>query len=246
MVGQPSPARRDFTCSLQCSQFRSLCCKMRIMSSSIRDRVNASFPEGEEEKIKQYLDWLRSAIVDLSANMRRAVTLLVFLIAVFEVIFSSPNAGITAIGFHIDRGSIVLRFIPALVAYLGFQLLAYSENTVQLVELFTAIFTKWSDKAEQNDLDLLVLPTSPLFWNIGERDFRAQYKTLSDKVQNGTSYVFMAIILLGLMVFEAQAYYLLFGGKTIGSYIVWTVSLSVTVFCLSMALVHQMGAGPGS
>jgi hypothetical protein len=208
------------------------------MTRRIRERVQESFDREDQEKVVQYLDWLRAALSDLSGSLRRTVTFLILLMAIFEVVYESPHGTFTLAGFQIDRGSIVLPFIPALIAFLYLQSIVDSVRSAQIQEALRQAFIRWSPQAGRNDLDAYILPAYPLFWNPGNVEPRAENRLATYGTYKFTSIAFLGIIVIITLGYEAQAYYVLFNKQSPGHFILWLLSLLVTVICLSAAVTY--------
>ena len=121
--------------------------------ASIKARARNSFVNDDRENISKYLDWARSTLVDYSQNNRRTATLMLIIVAIFELVAYSRNASISVGSFVVARGSVVLDFLPAIAAYMFFQIIVDLNKADQLQKLFTQVFAVWSEKAEENDLD---------------------------------------------------------------------------------------------
>lgn len=207
------------------------------MPEGIEKRFSESFDANDREDIYKYLDWLRSTMSEFSQNVRRLVTITVFLIAVFEVIAqSSPKVGITISSFRIGKGSIALTFIPALVAYLFFQILIDSTRLRIMQKGFASLFKKWNAKAEGGDLDLVVMPPQAIYWSVGGLGHKANV-IRSDKVEDVASKILLFAITAGTLLFEYQAYLTLFR-RPLTKDIPWFISGIIAAFCLIMALAH--------
>jgi uncharacterized protein YegL len=61
----------------------------------LTQRVSESFNDDQHEDSSQYIDWVSAAIVSRSQSLRRMVTLIVLLIAAFEVVNESPRTQLT-------------------------------------------------------------------------------------------------------------------------------------------------------
>jgi hypothetical protein len=205
------------------------------MAKKLKQRIIDSFPEGDREGAKQYLDWIRSALTDVSANLRRSVMLMILLMAVFEFIIQSRRSSFTLAGFSVAEGSIVLKFIPALVAYLYLQSFVYSHRAAVLRDAFADTLARWSPEAEKNDLGFLLRPVHTLFWSEGWPTSE-ENRLRIDEVERRTSFVFMAIIMIGSLIFLTQAYYVLFPDRALANYVLWSTSLSITLYCLVATL----------
>jgi hypothetical protein len=208
------------------------------MAKSLKKRVDDSFGNNEREDIYQYLEWLRGTIADYTQSVRRIAMAILLLIVVFELIRESPKQVVFEIAsFRIYKGSVVLIFIPAIVSYLYFQMAIDSTRLKNLQEVFTRVFQRWNDKAEENDLDVWVKPPQAIFWNVGGSAFRSANRVMSDKVEGIASYILGPIFLLGVLTFEAQAYYVLFAGP-ITSHLLWLISVSIALFCNALTFFH--------
>ena len=205
---------------------------------NLKARAEDAFSEKNEDQAVQYLDWLRSALFDLAGSVRRSAILALFLVAVFEFLEESHGAAFTLGGFRINEGSIVLPLIPALVAYLYIEIIISSAKVRVRQNLFTEVFKRWSPQAEQNDLDMYVMPTNYLFWNPGRGLPRAENRSSIERTENRVSMVFAVTVLVGIFLFEGQAYYILLNGNSISFYVLYGLSLLMTIFCLSMVVAY--------
>jgi hypothetical protein len=203
----------------------------------LQDRITESFPKDGRENARQYLEWLRAALSDLSASLRRTAGFLLVLVAVFEFIIGSPKSTYVIAGFQISKGSVVLSFIPALVAYSYFQLIVDSAAIRQLHEAFSYALDCWSPLAGENDLDVLVGPSYPLYWT-PVRTRRARDFYPSARITLVAIQVFGYVILVGVLAFECQAYYALLPRRSVSDYVIWSLSLCITLFCTFMAISY--------
>ncbi len=207
------------------------------MAKDIRERANDSFDENDKEGIRQYFDWLRATILDYLANIRRMTTILLLLVAVFELVIGSRKTEISIGSFTVSRTSIVLVFLPAVIAFLYVQTLWDSIRTTQLDNAAGEIFKKWSAKASENDLDHLLIPSQMLFWmTLGDR-LQKTNETSSFRLTRTTSTILLLIFILGIFAFEGQAYYALFPSRAYGFY-AWAISLAITLLCLLLSVLE--------
>lgn len=208
------------------------------MAKSIAKRVADSFDNDDSrDKLPQYLEWLQNAIANYSQNLSRLATLMILLIAAFELVSDSSGLQISIGSFKISRGSTVLEFLPCLVSYLYFEIIVDSRKIVSKWITFTETFKIWSPTGEQNDLDLMVLPSLPLYWNPAVSRGHYELRRPSDKVEYWTANGFQYLILVGVITFQAQAYYLLYNSSRVVR-IAWYISAIITIFCLSSAVIH--------
>jgi hypothetical protein len=208
------------------------------MTKSLKDRADDSFDDNDHEDIREYLEWLRATIADYSQSVRRLAIAILLLIAVFELIHESRARVVLQVAsFHIYKGSVVLIFIPAIVSYLYLQMNIDSTRLKNLQEVFTQVFRRWNEKAEENDLDVWVKPPQAIYWNVGGSAFRSTNRVPSDTVEGVASYILGPIFILGVLAFEAQAYYALFA-LPITHHIVWLISVFITWFCNILIFFH--------
>lgn len=202
----------------------------------IKDRIKDAFADDDREGVRQYVEWLRAALSDVSANLRRTVLLLLALIAVFEFVVESQNSAYVIAGFRVDRGSIVLQFIPALVAYLYLQAVVNTSVIRQLDAAFTLTLEKWSSRVVENDLDLLIGPDYPLFWT-PFRSKRLEGIYPGGRMVNMANGFIGFAIFIGVLIFEVQAYFVQLPKPSASAlnYISWAASMFIATFCLGMA-----------
>ena len=211
------------------------------MRNSIRLRVGKSFKAEDHEDLTEYLEWLRSTINDMSRSLQRTMISMVLLIAAFEFIDQSPKSQITLGPFRIYEGSIILVFIPALVAYLYLEALTVTARVITMRVVFKNAFAKWNASAEQNDLGLFVLTSMPLYWSIGVGAERPENATNARKVVLPTTFLLTTLVLFGPITYEAQAYYRLYSLP--GSSILLLISTCITVFCIIAGLSSYSAYG---
>lgn len=201
------------------------------MTKSIEDRVSDSFGNDDRENISKYLDWARSTLVDYSQNNRRAATLLLVIVAIFELVAYSRNSSISIGSFVVTSGSVVLEFLPALVAYIFLQMMADFNRTYQLLTVFTQVFKLWSEKAEKNDLDNHLRGPAPLYWNLFGGYRRRVNSYRADHFESISSVTMILSIPIAITAFEAQAYYVLFT-SSVSRLILSIISCCVALLCV--------------
>jgi hypothetical protein len=197
----------------------------------IENRIRDSFSIDDREDLVRYLGWARSTISEYTQNIRRSSTVLVLLIAVFELVVNSRN-GLVSIGsFQITRNSLALVFLPMIVAFLLLQVVTDTEKAGRVGTAFCEAFRLWSKKASENGLDVLLASPTPLYWNTKDILFRDVTFDPIDTVETIGGLSLLVITLIGVLAFEAQAYYVLYPIRGSGLF-PWLISLLVTVFCL--------------
>lgn len=203
------------------------------MKKGKNQRIIDSFHDASKDDVSKYLDWLRATLEDLSQGIRRLVLLMLLLAAAFELVIESPRTQLTIGGFVVASNSIVIIFIPAVVAYLYLQAMRDTAVLLELQKVFTDAFGIWSPKADENNLDLWILPTGIAFWNFTETkdiSYDNWWIRFMDTLQGITT---VAVIMLP-PAFAAQAYYILHQRRVNASF--WHISLIASGFFTVQAL----------
>jgi hypothetical protein len=207
---------------------------------SIIQRVVDSFDDPNHDDISGYLDWLRAAIGDSVTDLRRTLLIMLLLIAAFEIVMESPNAHVSLGSFEIVKGSIVLIFIPMIVACLFFQMMVATTRLITLRTVFKHAFRKWSDKGGENDLDFFIYPAMPVYWNIMGASESFTNMPFSRNIESAGSVPFLLIIMFGTVAFEVQAFYLLYHVTNI---FLWVIGLCIATFCIILSFAYFFASG---
>lgn len=223
------------------------------MPKNVTQRVENSFISDDlkvdnREDMFRYMDWLRPTMQSYTQNMRRMATIILLLIAVFELVAHSRNTRFSIESFPISRGSVVFDILPVMVAYLVLQIITDVNKAYQLNRVFTAVFKKWSQSAGANDLDRLLYGPESLYWSWHTQWTDEENKSASDNREFIASSVLSAGLLLAVLAFEADAYNVLFSSAQYFlwhvRYLLWGISLGCTSFCLiagALALTANTG-----
>jgi hypothetical protein len=218
------------------------------MAKSIKDRVRDSFRESDREDIFKYLDWIRSSVLDYNQAMRKMAAFVVLLIAIFEIVANSHNSTISIGSFSISKGSLPFILLPGFVAFLFIQMMADAARAEQLIRIYTAVFGLWSANAEANDLGAEALSSLPIYWNITGPGYRSVNETQLDRLTDSIGVFFSFAVLIGMLAFEADAYYVLLPTRTL-EFISWLISLFFTLGCFILGCFisfSDLGARTGT
>jgi hypothetical protein len=79
----------------------------------------------------------------------------------------------------------------------------------------------------------------PLYWDPQSGYAKSANIYPADRAQTIATNTIMGVILLGILAFEAQAYYVLFVSSGFGLTL-WIISLCITLFCLTMGWVMAL------
>jgi hypothetical protein len=225
------------------------------MSKDVTQRVTTSFTADDDPKVdhradmSKYMDWLSPTMQSYTQNMRRMATAILLLTAVFELVAHSRNARLSIESLPISRGSVFFNILPVVVAYLVLQIITDVNKADQLNRVFTAVFKRWSESAGTNDLDKLLYGPESLYWSWHTERAKPENRYASDKREWFASKVLSVGLLLGVLGFEADAYYVLFSSAQYFllhvRYFLWGISLGCTLFCLVMGLLALIASNTG-
>jgi hypothetical protein len=213
------------------------------MTRSIKQRVSHSFYSNGHDDVAKYLDWLSSTISDIGQSLRKTVALMLSLMAAFAIVNASPKAQLSIGSVKVSNSSLVIIFLPALISFLYFQV---GRDTLQLISrsrAFTAAFSIWSFKAEENDLDALIAPLRAAYWDLGGTG-RSSNTSLSERIGKTGQLGAAPLIFIGVICFEIYAYIHLHGhvqGHPRAPLILWTLSLVISCF-FSIVVILQFFA----
>jgi len=217
---------------------------------NILELIKGSFADTDEDKLSKYLDRLYAAIFDYTQKIRRDSLLVLLLVTAFELVNSSPGTQISVGSFSIHQGSVVLRFVPAVVAYLFLQIITDSIRLADMDIAFRQLFSRWLGWKEylktgnftetDNFIQTggFIMPATPLYWNIKQslpkRD-TIQYRRYA--LEYSASSWFTAALVAGVLAFEAHAYYVLYN-RQLTHFILWSISLFFTLACLVISAIN--------
>jgi hypothetical protein len=212
---------------------------------NILDLITDSFTNTDnEEKVAKYLDQLYAAISDYTQKIRRDSLLVLLLVTAFELVNSSSDTKFSIGSFSFNKGSIVLQFVPAVVAYLFLQIVTDSIRLADMGTAFRRLFARWLGGKESLKADGLIetsgfiMPATPLYWNIKQSlpsKNIVQYRRYS--LEYWTSTGFTVVLVAGILAFEGHAYYILYSGQSARD-ILWWISLCFTCACLVISAIN--------
>lgn len=206
------------------------------MASNESSGTDTASGDGNEDKTSKYLDWLLARLADYGQSIRRNIFFMILLIAAFELVANSKNTEIAIGSFDISKGTVALQFIPAVVAFLFYQIMIDTTRIYSLVGAFMRIFAQWSrDDWKDSRGQLPVMVPLPIFWNMSW--YAETHGDAIDSLENVASAVFFSIIILGTIGFQAQASYVLYRPQ-FSQDLPWLLSVVVALSCLVLAIVH--------
>jgi hypothetical protein len=164
--------------------------------------------------------------------------LVLLLVTAFELVNSSPGTQFSVASFSFHKGSVVLQFIPAVVAYLFLQIITDSIRLADMGIAFRRLFRSWLGGRGYPGTGGFIMPATPLYWTIKQSlPARDTIQRRRYALQYWTSSWFTGVLVAGILVFEAHAYYVLYSGQFTHD-ILWLISLCFTLVCLVISAIN--------
>jgi hypothetical protein len=215
---------------------RDLGSALSASGETLKGRVRRAFVSEAEsyehanQAAIEYLAELRSRMKDLSEGIRRTAVLLLLVAAVFQLLDQAAVVGLQAGPFRISDLSIIQRVLPAIFAYLIYEMAVLGVRYLYSINVAIEISKLFQPSIRSSKLDVLLNPQgSPLFGPmLWHRSQSREYRLVSK---------FMLVLRLGSVllppIIEIYAYYRLFEAFGLKDAIVWLsalVSLGLIMF----------------
>ena len=200
---------------------------------ALADRVAAAFDKETADAYgDQYLDAVVQNWREIARAMRRSLLVIVALMAGFFLLQNAKNTEITLGPLKLTNVSAVLTVIPALVAVLGYEVLAGFFAYVLCRDTITALMKVLHPSIHENDLQLLLVPpTTSLIGGVGSswEDLRNTAPGMEEKVLVVTSTGIFVAIVIGGFAFFGYSYIHLYADRHANM-------VAVSVSCLAAAV----------
>jgi hypothetical protein len=200
------------------------------MLKSMKQRVMDAFDNSDGAEIERFMDLTLSSWRQLSDSITRTVVFIFLLAGVFEILVDTSSIKSLTLGpLTFSNTSLFQLFIPALVAYLLYDVWSLVTRWRDHGAIYFAIVNRFEPKLFESDLPLMVAPVIRGPWSLGPA-----FAKYTDRPTD-TFEIFMRVILLivgGIILplaFEFQAYYTLVYRYGAGDILIW-VSAAAAVF----------------
>lgn len=195
--------------------------------------VTGAFRE-DEEAAGKYVEALRLSARDVAASISRTVLLLLALVGTFLLLTfaqGAPNSRITLGPIGLTDVSAIERVLPAIVAYLFYQLAALTAVYDRADWVIEAIMAHYRPSLAQSHLDRLLMPQLPQLYSIGHPAPEGRLAAVGDAASLGMT---IGLVVLPAL-FEVYAFYRLFDRYGFGDVIV-----SVALLLSAVAIVSAI------
>jgi hypothetical protein len=203
-----------------------------VPRKTVKERVADSFAEEGSEYIEKYIDMLREEWRSVTTSLSRTILLTLGLVVLFELLLRADTIELTLGPAKLTEPSPILRFIPALIAYLLYEELALMAKWSDISDIYEEILQKYHPKVWANDLELLVAPTQRAFWQIGTF-YGESFEARTAQLQRAVSIFSVFGLLLLLTLFQAYAVYRLFQRFGVDDITIWLVTVLAAGFTLA-------------
>ncbi len=181
------------------------------MPKPVTKRVSDSFGDDSVAEAKEYLSLLSDAWKDVTATLTRQTIFLFLLMGLFELlVYQRKEAQITIGSISIAGTSVIVIFLPTVIAYLIYDEFHLSARWTDINNAYYTIYTKIWPNQNENDLAEFVTPKLPGLWRIGT-------SVSSENAMPSERFIFsvdrIVSVVAGLFLpfaFEVQAYIVLF------------------------------------
>lgn len=211
------------------------------MVNSVRRRVSEVFKDSPASDGKDYAVLLLSAWKDLAGLLAKQVTLLLLVMAIFELLaYQKPSSEITVGALTVSNSAALLMALPPVVAYLAYDIFCLLGRVNDIAEAYNTVFqVLWPRQAEE-DLQRLVIPVvSGVLRTSSFTSFRSQLRSerflswLNLTIGAGATQLFP-------IVFQVQAYYILFGRFGFANAFLWITALVSFGFTVSVFVYMRL------
>jgi hypothetical protein len=208
-----------------------------VRSAFLTKSVGAAFADDATGEFgKEYLSQILQSWRDLAATERRTAMNIILLAAAFFLL-GSPKSGteLTVGPLKVSSSAAILALIPAVVAFLTFELFALFFGSLRYEALRTEVVRKLFPKLVGLELELALAPPTVSLWGTRPLEgIRPGKNGLTATLLDGTRYAMFVVLALRPIGFLIYAYWRLFDQLHLSDVAVW---VSVVVSTLSVVRV---------
>lgn len=197
---------------------------------SISQAVEEAFKDVPDEMLDDYLETLRENWRQLPAAVGAAITRCVVLIALFELLIRGAIDKASVSGIEITDLSLVRIALPVIVAYYFYDIIVMAYTHLDFAAVHDALIRIRHEKTMETGLDYFLKPRQPSI--VGAVFFQSTTRGLGHILARvGDAFFFL--LLIGLVLFEYDAYYeqfVHFKGNSAWLWIAATLSLLFVLY----------------
>jgi hypothetical protein len=209
---------------------------------SIPQRVAEAFDEADTAKAEKFLDTTLSSWKQISDSITRTVAIIFLLAGAFEILIGSgATTSLTLGSLTFSNSSLLQQFMPALVAYLLYDMSSLVARWRDHGAIYFATLKIFQPKLFNSELPSMVLPIIRGPWSLGPA-------YTHERAEDAFAVIMRIILLLigGILLplaFESQAYYALVHKYGTGNILVWISAVASLFFIIAWLLRFFIGGG---
>lgn len=202
-------------------------------------RVTESFTKDVDPTPDLHLDVLEfiklliARIDEYTHAARRSVNFGLAAAAIFVLLQTDLAPRFSAGPMEILSNSTLATFLTSAVAYCYLSAMASVTYLERLTSAYAAAFTLWNKDAEDNDLELLILPLNPIYFSAAGRSPRTENRLPFDRRYEWVGGALIAPVLLLPPIFGVYAFISLFASFGANNVAVWINLALYTLFTIS-------------
>lgn len=205
-----------------------------MTSKSIATRIQAAIDDDTRVFMSRYLELVRENMQQASDKFHSTFLLIIFLMAVFELLNRAAISEVTLGPFKLSDVSLLIKLLPVVIAYyyyLTCTMLAMIGAQRTVIDSVVAIMY---GPLYDNDLEYYLYPVSPLF---AESLITTATKGRIISAIDAIGSNFQKVIWFLPLIFQVYAFYRCFRAFGFSSIIVWVALVISAVFCIQGVFV---------
>lgn len=210
------------------------------MAGNIDKRVADSFADIDGDAavarghVLDYIHMLRDNMKDRAHAMRRSATFFLAGALLFVLLQADLTNKVSLGPFEFLKGSTLSAYLTSAVAYLFLDAVVKFVELDRMGEVFTSAFRRWNSAADDNNLDVYLMPDLPLYFPLATHTSASSYQTRYDKLYELTLSITLFPSVLIPLAFQVFAFFTLFSSLGASHVAVW-VNLGIVVPLLTIS-----------
>jgi hypothetical protein len=207
---------------------------------TIQQRVAEAFDKPDTAKIEKFLDITLSSWKQISDAITRSAAIIFLLIGAFEILIGSSDVKSLTLGpLTFSNSSLLQQFIPAVVAYLLYDMSSLIAQWRDHGAIYFAILKRFDSRLFKSELPSMVLPVIRGPWSIGPAYTAEQAEDWFTVIMRVALFLIAGILFP--LAFEVQAYYVLIHKYGLGDFLVWVSAAASLFFIFAWLLRYLIG-----
>jgi hypothetical protein len=210
-----------------------------MLAKPMADKINEGFPKDIADEFGQkYLEMLYANWSEMVRTLRRTILFSVVLMTGFLLLDHAKAAEIALGPLKTTNIAAVLTLIPAVTSFLLFEAIDLTIAGGYYGDAASALMKKLYPSVYENDLEMLLEPTTTFAWGIGfTAGIMPRPEGKLGKFRAGTALGIAFAVVGGVLAFLVYAYAVLYGSSHANVFAV-TASLVFAAFNVARACIE--------